>query len=182
MALSIETGTGSADAESYASLATIAAYAVANGKTFAISGEDEAKAEAAARRGTRWLDAAFRPRFPGRKTNGREQRLEWPRIGAYDNQTPPDLIDSNEIPQEIIDACCEVAIYEKANPDDLSPEVVPGQIVKSERVEGAVAVEYFGGNTSVSGQRAILTTVDDILGSLLPINRGPALFGRAERA
>jgi hypothetical protein len=178
--LTVEDGAGLADAESYASLATIAAYAVAHGKTFSISGDDEAKAEAAARNGTRLLDAMYRSRFPGRKTNGRDQAKEWPRLNAYDNQTPPDYIEHNEIPQEIIDACCELAIYEKANPGELSPEVVPGEITKRLKV-GSYEEEYFGGNSGVGGQRAILIAVDDILGSLLSINRGPALFGRAER-
>src|SRR5690606_33032799 len=153
-------GTGKSDAESYASLATIAAYAAAHGLTFAIEGDDEALAEAAARRATVWLDATYRSRFTGRRTNGRNQALEWPRTGAYDNQVPPDYLESDEIPQEIIDACCEAAIREKASPGSLSPDVTPGQVAKRERVEGAVEIEYFRAG-GVTDQRPVATVVDD---------------------
>lgn len=182
MALTVETGAGLADADSYAALETINAYATSRGLTFVITGgTNEADAEAAARRGTVWLDATYRGRYPGRKANGRSQALEWPRINAYDRQVPPEYLESDEIPQEIIDACCEAAIREKASPGSLSPDVTPGAIVKRERVEGAVEVEYASQGASVASQRPISTVIDDILGSLLG-PRSSGLFGKAVRA
>lgn len=182
MSLIIEDGAGRADAESYASIATINAYAAARGLTFAITGgTNEADAEAAARRATVWLDATYRGRFTGRRTNGRTQALEWPRIEAHDNQVPPDFIESDEIPREIIDACCEAAVREKASPGSLSPDVTPGQVAKRERVEGAIEVEYFRAG-GVGDQRPVSTVIDDILGSLLTTGSGGGYFGKAARA
>ena len=180
MALIVEDGTGKADAESYASLATIVAYATARGLVFVITGgTNEADAESAARRATVWLDGAYRGRFTGRRTNGRKQALEWPRVNAHDQQCPPDYIESDEIPQEIVDACCEAAIREKAAPGALSPDVTPGTIAKRERVEGAVEVEYVRAG-GVVDQRPVATVIDDILGSLLGA-RSSGLFGKAVR-
>ncbi len=177
MTLVIEDGTGKADAESYASIADIAAYATARGLTFAITGgTNEADAEAAARRATVWLDATYRGRFTGRRTNGRAQALEWPRSGAYDNQVPPDYIESDEIPREIIDACIEAAVREKASPGSLSPDVTPGTVAKREKV-GALEVEYFRGG-GVADQRPIATVIDDILAPLL----GPRPSGYSGKA
>jgi hypothetical protein len=161
----VEDGTGKADAESYAAIETISAYAVARGLTFVITGgTNVADAEAAARRGTVWLDATFRARFPGRKANGRQQALEWPRVGACD--ASGEAIASDEVPVEIINALCEAAIREKAAPGSLSPDVTPGEVVKREKF-GSVEFEYATGGVSATSQRPIATVIDDILGSLL---------------
>lgn len=181
MSLIVETGTGSATSESYAAIATINTYATARGLTFVITGgTNEADAEAAARRATTWLDATYRGRFNGRKTNGRDQRLEWPRINAHDAQDPPDYIESDEIPQEIIDACCHAAVLEKASVGVLSPSVTTGQIEKRIKVEG-IEIEYASGSPSVASQRPVVTVIDDILGSLLG-PRPSGYSGRAVRA
>jgi len=180
MALEVEDGTGKATAESYASIATIAAYATARGLTFAITGGTNATdAEAAARRATTWLDATYQGRFPGRKANGRAQALQWPRTDASDAEG--EAIGSDEIPQEIINALCEAAIREKAAPGALSPDVTPGKIKKRVKVEGAVEVEYAVGSAAVAGQRPVASVVDDILGSLLGA-RQSGYSGRAVRA
>lgn len=181
MALVIEDGAGKADAESYASIADIAAYATARGLTFAITGGTNATdAETAARRATTWLDATYRGGFTGRKKNGRDQRLEWPRYDAHDNQCPVEFIADDEIPREIIDACCEAAIREKASPGALSPDVTPGTVKKRVRVEGAVEVEYAAGTTPAQAQRPIATVIDDILSSLIGA-RSSGYSGRAVR-
>lgn len=182
MALTVETGAASATADSYASLATIAAYATAHGLTFAIAGADEVPAEQAARRATVWLDATYRGRFTGRRKNGRAQALEWPRYDAWDSQPVPDPIPSDEVPREIVSACCEAAIREKASPGTLSPDVTPGQVERSVSVANAVSVEYAATASGVAGQRPISTVIDDILGSLLTGSREAArLFGVAVR-
>lgn len=170
MALVVETGEGLANAESYASIADIAAYATARGLTFAITGGSNATdAEAAARRATVWLDATFRARFPGRKANGRGQALEWPRVDAYD--ATGEAIASDEVPAEIISALCEAAIREKASPGSLSPDVTPGKIQKRVKVEGAVEVEYAGSGSAAS-LVPVLSVVDGILTSLLASTGG----------
>lgn len=176
MALNVETGSGSASSESYAAVADIASYAVKFGKDFADS--PAGPAEAAARRATARLDAKYRSRFPGCRTNGRDQGLEWPRSGAFDAEC--NSIASDEIPQEIIDACCELAIIELADPGSLSPTVTPGKVKKSAKV-GDIAVEYAVASGAVYDQRPVPTVVDDILSSLLTGSSSP-FVGRAVRA
>jgi hypothetical protein len=179
MALIVEDGSGKPDAESYVSVSDCASYAVARGLTF--PGTPEAEAEAALRRGTAWLDGAYRGSFPGRRKKGRAQALEWPRVDAWDNTCPPEPIADDEIPVEIVHASCEAGIRELAAPGSLTPDVTPGKIKKSAKV-GDIAVEYAIGAGTAQDQRPIVSIIDDILGSLLSISRGAALFGRAERA
>lgn len=179
MALIVEDGSGLANAESYVSVAAAAAYAEARGLTFPDSPDEPA--EQALRRATTWLDGRYRGSFPGTRTNRREQALEWPRINAYDRACPPNYIDKNEIPVEIVNATIEAAIRELAEPGALSPDVVAGQIEKRIKVEG-IEIEYALGSGGVADQRPVSTVIDDILSSLLSIARGPALFGKAVRS
>jgi hypothetical protein len=104
--------------------------------------------------------------------------LEYPRSGAYD--ADGNEIASDEVPQEIIDACCELAIIELADPGSLAPTVTPGQIEKRIKVEG-IEVEYAGASASVYDQRPVPTIVDDILSSLLTGSSSPYV-ARAVRA
>lgn len=179
MALIVEDGSGKSDAESYVSVSDCVSYAAARGLTF--PAEPAANAEAALRRGTSWLDGAYRGSFPGRRKNGRAQALEWPRMDAWDNSRPPDPIRDDEIPVEIVHACCEAAIRELAAPGSLSPDVTPGQIEKRIKVEG-IEIEYAIGAGTVAEQRPVVSIIDDILSSLIAIRRGAVLFGTAARS
>jgi hypothetical protein len=170
--LIVEAGAGVAGAESYNTIAAIAAYAVAHGLTFEITGgTNEAAAEGAARRAATWLDAQYRDRTPGRRTKGRSQGLEWPRCGAYDLQEPPELFAITAIPSEILAAHCEAAIREKAAPGALSPDVTTGKIKKRVKVEGAIETEYAILSPTATSQRPIVTVIDDIMGSLIGLRR-----------
>lgn len=180
MALIVEDGSGLANADSYVSLADASTMATALGLVFAISGSDEALAEQALRRATLWLDATYRSRFGGWKRRYRQQALEWPRQGAYDNAVVPQLIPEDEVPAEIVRATVIAAAREKASPGSLSPDVTPGEITKRLKV-GSYEEEYFGAG-GVADQRPVVSMVDDVLGSLLTVSRGQVLFGRVERA
>lgn len=177
MTLVVEDGTGKADAESYVSVADAVTTATALGLTFA----NDANAEAALRRATIWMDATYRSRLGGWRTRYRDQALEFPRTGMWDNGTIPQLIAADEIPVEWKRACVIAAVREKASSGSLSPDVTPGQIKKSVEVSGAVKVEYAVGAGSVEGQRPIVTMIDDALSSLLPISRGTVLAGSVTR-
>ena len=178
MALFVETGAGLSTAESYASVATAGAYATARGLTFDTA--DTAAGEQALRRAPAWLDATYRGRFTGYRTKLRLQALEWPRTNAHDNAPLVTYIDTDAIPIEIINACIEAAVREKASPGALSPDVTPGQIKKSVAVSGAVSVEYALGTGGVQDQRPVVSVINDILGSLLA-TRGPVLSGTVVR-
>lgn len=181
MALVVETGSGASTSDSYASLDTASTYATSRGLTFAISGADEPLAEQALRRATVWIDSLFRGKFPGQRLNGFDQALEWPRISAFYQYPPYDSILSSEVPTPVIQATIEAAVREKATPHSLSPDVTPGKIQKSVRVEGAVAVEYAVGSANVYDQRPFLTVISGILAPLLLSTGGTSLSGRAER-
>lgn len=177
MPLVVEDGSVVDGAESYVSVIDAAAYAESRGLAFQPS--PEASAEAALRRATTWLDATYRSRFTGRRRNGRAQSLEWPRIDAEDAEG--NAISDEEVPVEIVHACCEAAVRELANPGALSPDVTLGRVMKSASVDGAVSVEFMavGG---VEGQRPIASVIDDILGSLIGQRPGTTrvtFFGRA---
>jgi hypothetical protein len=156
MSLVVEDGTGKSNAESYAAIADVSAYAVKFGKTFATS--PAAPAEAACRVATKWLDAFYRARLPGCVANT-DQALEWPRSGVcYRGAELP----SDEVPQQIIDAMCEAAIRELASPGALSPDIDRDAYIKSIQA-GSVQIEY-GGAVPLN---TMFQTIDGILAPIL---------------
>jgi hypothetical protein len=158
MALEIEDGTGKTDADSYVSVADLVAYAEARGKTIADSPADNA--EAALRKATQWIDATYRARFSGTKTNGREQALQWPRTDAVD--ADGEEIAEDEVPAEIIQATCEAAIREYEDPDTLAPDLDRGGAIQSIKA-GSVAITYADGAPGVT----TFQMIDGILAGLL---------------
>lgn len=177
MALTVEDGTGVAGAESYVSVADCADYATARGLTFPVSPENEA--EAALRVATAWIDGKYRTRFPGSRTNGRSQGLEWPRTDATD--ASGEDIAEDEIPVEIISATCEAAIRELASAGSLNPDRVATDGALKRQLDKVgpleTETEYFEGG-SASGP--IFGTIDDILSSLLG-RASSSLFGYSSR-
>lgn len=102
MALVIESGSASATAESYASVADVDSYALARGMT-AWTGIDSVK-EAALRNATQYIDATYR--FKGYRL-AQAQALMWPRSGVmFDRFT----LASDAIPPMLKTACMELAI------------------------------------------------------------------------
>lgn len=177
MALVVEDGSGLPDSQAYATAEQVAAYATARGLTFI----PDAMGDAAILRATTWLDGAYQARFPGVRTHGRQQGLQWPRKHASDAEGG--AIAPDEVPTEIIAASCEAAIREMAAPGALSPIVTPGKIMSAASVTGAVSVQYKAGG-GVDGQRQVLTAIDDILAPLIGPRPNPAsaIVGEASRA
>lgn len=176
MTLVVEDGSGDPLAESYNSLEEIATYAAAHGLTFVVGSPEDA-AEAAARRATTYIDGIYRNRFPGTRTNGRGQALQWPRTDAED--VDGEEIEDDEVPAEIKAAHCEVAIRELASPGSLSPDYVAATQVAREKV-GPIEVEYreaYGGESV----RPCVQIVEDILAGLLG-RRTQILFGETGRS
>ena len=159
---------GASDAESYASIAEINAYAVKHGASFPITGDDGpataaaiAAAEAAARRATAWLDNEYGPRFIGEPASS-SQALEWPRANAWFRceELPDDTI-----PQKIRDATAEAAIRELAAPGSLAPDVSISGVAKRRRV-GDVETE-FAGHSGSSQAKPSFSVIDGHLNGLL---------------
>lgn len=183
MTLVVEDGTAKADAESYVSVADATTYheAMANDAWRDNANAYTEKQEAALRRATRWIDNTYRNRFQGYRKQGRNQGLEWPRVGVYDQYEPYGEVSQDEVPIEIKRATMEAALRELINPGSLDPDVVRSQIVQSVSVSGAVAVTFAGGSDP-SGQKPVLTVIGGILARLLLNTASSSLVGTSERA
>jgi len=157
LTFTVEDGTGIAGANSYCTedtfddYAELHAYAVTVGDT-----------EAALVRATTSLDAQYRRLYPGTKTNGRDQGLEWPRTGAIDMGGV--ALPDDEIPQEIIDATCELALRELSSPGSTQPDLDRGGEIHRLKA-GSVEIEY-GANAAAT---TTFSVVDGILSSLIPV-------------
>ena len=163
---------GSATADSYISLADLKAYWDAVGYDY--SGYADAVIETATRRATIWLDGRYRRKFPGERTNGRSQALEWPRYGVTDYDG--NEVASDAIPVEVENATAEAA-WREVSGTSLSPDVTGAAVVKRERI-GAIEVEY-AGIPSSDANRPTIVAVEDILSGLFPVGGNTGFVARA---
>lgn len=157
MALDVETGTGSATAESYLSVADADIYHANYGNTSWASA-DEADKEVALRKATRFLDARYGQRWLGRR-NSHDQALDWPR--AYVHIEDEFWVDANSIPQKIKDATAVMAHL--ALTEDIYPDldVDEGSKESAKIVVGPIEIEdkFLGGGEPVKFYRL----VDDLV-------------------
>lgn len=132
MALEVETGTGSASAESYASVTQADTRLAALGMTN-WAGLEVAKKEQALRRATVFIEQRYRDKWKGTRLY-RAQALSWPRYGAcvdgYD-------ILSTEVPTELANATIDLAL--KAAAGDLNADLT--RAIVREKV-GPLETEY----------------------------------------
>lgn len=139
MALVVEDGSGLSTAESYISVADADAYFAARNLTlWADSGFSDTEKEGCLRRATDYMRQAYRMRWAGRRVST-TQALDWPR---YDVPRPDmgecgGYVLHTEIPQEVIDACAELAW--RAAFGELSPDVARRAV--REKVD-VIEVEY----------------------------------------
>lgn len=180
MSLTVEDGSGLANANGYVSVADADAYHAARG-TAAWAGTSDVKG-AAIVRATAYIDAAYRARFPGYRARRRLQSLEWPRVGActyvpddgrsdgfyfgsarsQDAGLGYDYLPSNLIPRELVAATCEAALRELVVPGTLAPDLTRADWLKVFEV-GPVHFEYFG----TGGVGTMFQAIDLALASLL---------------
>ena len=104
MALVVETGTGSATAESYITVADANTRQTAFGVT-AWTGTDAAK-EAALRRATAFMEQRYRQQWQGSRLLS-TQALSWPRDGATVDGY---AIDNDIVPDDVANACADLAV------------------------------------------------------------------------
>ena len=156
MALVVEDGTGLPNAESYASLAFANEYHTNMGNTW--DGTDASK-EAWLRQGTRYIEGKYRDRFPGTK-GSKEQALYFPVVNGVDADGFE--IEEDEIPLSLQIAVSEAALA--ASQGSLFTPLERGGMVKRERVEGAVEVEYMDGALSETQYPAIEHAIRGLVG------------------
>lgn len=165
------TEVGSADADSYATIAQADAYCEAHGITaWADLDDDEDKAPAL-RKATQYMDGKFRGQIKGRKADA-EQALAFPRVGCTDEDG--NLFDDDVIPRVWLNATIEAAAREADEPGILTPDVE--RQTSSEKV-GPIAVTYVAGADAATE----LTVIDNLVSGLLT-SGGSASFGFLLRA
>lgn len=164
MALTIETGAGLPDAESYCDVAYADQYHEQRANT-GWQGLEPVQKEAYLRRATEYMLAIYRERWRGARVTD-TQALDWPRAGVIVGPFP---VASNVVPIEVQKACAILAL--KAIKGDLDPE--PTQAVKRTKVD-VIEKEYFE-PTSVKRHKV----VDDLL---QPFLAGSSMSVRLVRA
>lgn len=125
MALIIETGTGATDSQSYASETAFASYALDRG--ISVKGTDEKLLITA-------MDYLESKNFIGDKGT-RDQALQWPRVNATIDGY---YVDSDAIPQLLIDAQIEIALSIDSG---VNPLATVDREIKKEKVD-IIEVEY----------------------------------------
>lgn len=167
MAFTVEDGTVVSGANSYCLESQFETYCDNRGIV-----PESGDVEQALVRGTFYVDAHYRRRFPGTRASGRDQELEWPRSDATD--LDGETIDSDIIPVEIRNAVCEAALRELETPGSLSPDLKRGGLISSVTA-GSVAVTFAGGAKATTTYQRI----DQCLNGL--IRTGQVLSGSLTR-
>jgi len=162
--LTVEVGQGVAGANSYETLANFKAYV----GTIALPAATDPEYERALVLATRYLDGKYRDRFKGTRVNSVVQSLEFPRYGInlntglagglragnYYSNYP-----SDQIPQEISDATCELALRALTAP--LAADIAATDRLKRKKID-VLEWEYVVGNYQAS-----YPVVDQLIGRFL---------------
>lgn len=183
MAITVETGSIVAGAESYVTVAEADTYH-GNRNNTGWTGTEAVK-EAALRRAAAYLDGHYRNRWKGQPVKPLTQPMAWPRVGVRLIEGPqvfydvdPSFYDSEysgyleitTIPQRLKDAQCELAL--RALSGELA---VDGENnILSKKVD-VLETSYMAG--TVKGQKQY-QIVDQLLSDLVrPVGSGTALRG-----
>ena len=151
--LTIETGTGASDADSYASIAAADVRCASLGLT-AWAALAEADKEIALRKAMIFM-ATYRTRWAGRRVY-QHQALDWPRYGvAVDGFA----VLSTIVPAEVVTACIDLAVR-AGKGEDLLPDLDIGSNAIKKDKTGPLETEYFQ-NTTDARERFV--AVDAIL-------------------
>ena len=153
MALTVETGAGLADADSYLSLADARTYAQNYGYSLS---DDDTEAEVQLRKAAVYVDN--HPFKGERKTS--TQALDWPRVNVYCNGN---LVDSDSVPQAVQRA--QVIYASSINDGVIVRGNDNGKEIKLEEVSNAVKREFF--ETNRNGSTVTVTEAEDMLSCLL---------------
>lgn len=159
MALTIEDGTGVANADSYVTVAECEAFAIAYFGS-SLSGSSTAK-EAALRRAALFMDSLP---WKGHRTFGRNQGLAWPRKDVTDGEE--NEIPEGEIPEEVKNAQHIFARAEFQNPGILAPTVTLSDKKTLIEVKGIKWQPRASPNT-IEAARPVVTQAIDIVQGLL---------------
>jgi hypothetical protein len=146
MTINIETGEGTRDADSYASVESADARCVALGVTDWAPRTDAEK-EVALRRSTQFMLANYRKRWAGRRVY-QAQALDWPRWNVVVDDFP---VLSTVVPAEVVNACIDLAVR-AARGEELLPDLETGNNQVKRDKTGPLETEYFEHNTDAAAR------------------------------
>lgn len=161
MTITVEDGTGLADAETFISVADADTYHSRRGNTTWASLTTDEK-EQALRRAADYMEQVYRMRWAGyRKTT--TQALSWPRydVPLEDVGYGYAYYDSDSVPQIVKNACAELAW--RAAAEELAPDIE--QRVTREKI-GPIETEYAEHGPQYKQFRAIDNMLAPVLASV----------------
>lgn len=173
MTIIVETGSGVAGAESYATVAQVDSYwsgRATNPNSAVWAALTTASKESSLREATSYLDATYGASYIG-KRRGYVQGLLWPRSGALDSDGYP----LPDLPQELVTAVAELAVRASTGTplaDDTNPlEMITKETKKVGPLEKTV--EY-ASPVAVGGATVnkVYGAVDGILAPILNTSSG----------
>lgn len=155
MSLTVESGAGLDNAESYASVAAadtrLAALGLTTWGTLSTTEKEQAL-----RRSTAWMLQTYRSRWKGTRLTS-TQALDWPRINVIVDGWS---IASTIVPPDVANTCIDMAF--KAAAGDLTPDLA--QAVKSKKV-GTVEIVYQDNSSAAASYRAADRALSAYLGA-----------------
>ena len=154
----VEDGTGVADANSYITLADADQYVDnTSGDSTWTAPATDANKEKALRLATQYVDAEYADQWKG-TASADNQSLDWPRAGVTLRDGYG--IDSDEIPQALKDAVCELAVDYLVNGTLMADVSSPGSVKRKQA--GPVSIEYFGAD-QVAWRRLTVNLLSDLI-------------------
>lgn len=148
MAITVEDGTGKADADSYLSVADADTYHTNHSNSSDWSGATTDAKERALRIATQYLDARYNSQWRGYKKTT-TQALAWPRQNVVDEDGR--VVDADSVPSKVADATAEMALREVQQTDALLVDVSApsGSIIRKKEKVGPIEeeTEYTAGST-----------------------------------
>ena len=156
MTLIVEDGTGVTGADTYVSLADARTRATTLGVS--ISSTD-GTAELQLQQATLYIDRTYRQQFQGVKLEV-DQPLQFPRTPVVVDNI---LLDSDGIPQELIDAEIYAAAQLESGESFYTNQ--EGKNIKLEEITGAIKQEYF--NNGRSSTQVIFSNIEETIKPLL---------------
>lgn len=166
----VEDGTGLADANSYLSIADADQYNDDHDADATWDGLADADKQKHLRLATRYIDAFYGRMWRGGRLEA-EQRLDWPRSSAWDDDGF--AIDDDAVPSQVEDATAILAIKSAGGETFLDDET-EGMIVKESDKVGPIAseVEYMGGKDEAKRFPIVERTLASVIHSSDQVVRG----------